>query len=290
MGPELRGGLIDGEPRRISGDLEQHSPRLAEVDRMEVLPIDDGRDADTFRLYFGALRELGTIIARAVSDVMYCAHTTSATPESRRSAEIHYGATSHVIRLKAVNGSFFTDRPKTQPSDQQICSAGITIFPNCCAVETPDCALRRHWSFGPWRDVARPRRSHQLQEQPVRVLEREYLLVEPPGRTIILDAVGQQPLDPESQSGWLDSEGDGADLSGSLASRPSARPREKCQERARVPQLVTIVQVIAGRIIEVHRELHQAHPQDTGIEIQVALRVTGNGGDMVDGHGIRLPI
>ena len=37
--PRWRGILVDGEPRRERGDLEQDAPRLAEVDRGEVVAV-----------------------------------------------------------------------------------------------------------------------------------------------------------------------------------------------------------------------------------------------------------
>ena len=40
---EALGRLVDGEPGAQRGDLEQHAARLAEVDRAEVLAVDDLR-------------------------------------------------------------------------------------------------------------------------------------------------------------------------------------------------------------------------------------------------------
>ena len=39
--PELQQRLVDGEAGRVGGDLEQHPAGLAEVDRLEVLPVED---------------------------------------------------------------------------------------------------------------------------------------------------------------------------------------------------------------------------------------------------------
>jgi hypothetical protein len=43
---ELVQGLVGGEARRVGRDLEQDAAGLAEVDRVEVLPVDHGRDVE----------------------------------------------------------------------------------------------------------------------------------------------------------------------------------------------------------------------------------------------------
>jgi hypothetical protein len=47
---------------------------------------------------------------------------------------------------------------------------------------------------------------------------------------------------------------------------------------------VAVVEMIAPRVIEVHRELNQAKPENAGVEIEVTLRVTSYGGNMMDSH------
>src|SRR3954471_14817098 len=46
MSAELGCWFINGEPRRIGRYLKQNSPWLAEIDRMEILSIDNGRDIE----------------------------------------------------------------------------------------------------------------------------------------------------------------------------------------------------------------------------------------------------
>jgi hypothetical protein len=41
--PSASGGLVHREAGRVGGDLEQHAARLAEIDRVEVLPVDHRR-------------------------------------------------------------------------------------------------------------------------------------------------------------------------------------------------------------------------------------------------------
>ena len=59
-------------------------------------------------------------------------------------------------------------------------------------------------------------------------------------------------------------------------------PREKGQDRPRVPGGIPKIEVIGARVIKIDRQFHQAQPQRLGVEIQVALRIAGDGGNMMD--------
>src|SRR4029077_15075372 len=90
---QLEGGaefglrLIPQEPRRVRGHLEQHPARLAEVHRLEVLPIYHGRYLESRRLHRCTHIELARIVSRAEGDVMDRADTTHAAPEAVGSTE-----------------------------------------------------------------------------------------------------------------------------------------------------------------------------------------------------------
>ena len=71
MRAELGLGLVGSEARRVGRDLEQDAAGLAEVDRLEVLPVDHGRDVETERgdaLAPFALDRLGLGAERDVVD------------------------------------------------------------------------------------------------------------------------------------------------------------------------------------------------------------------------------
>ena len=61
-----------------------------------------------------------------------------------------------------------------------------------------------------------------------------------------------------------------------------AGPGEECHDRSRAAALIAVVKVIARRIVEVDGELDESQRQDTGVEIDVRLRIRGDRGDVVD--------
>src|SRR6187455_547771 len=62
--------LVDRKSRRISGDLEQHTARLSIVNRVEVVPIDDGRDVVADSGQLAAPLQLLGVVRRAPRNVM----------------------------------------------------------------------------------------------------------------------------------------------------------------------------------------------------------------------------
>src|SRR6266550_2870497 len=64
-------------------------------------------------------------------------------------------------------------------------------------------------------------------------------------------------------------------------SAPCAWPGKECQDRARRAACIAKVEMISARIIEIDRALDQTQPKQSDIEIQVALWVTGDGGDVM---------
>jgi len=60
-----------------------------------------------------------------------------------------------------------------------------------------------------------------------------------------------------------------------------ARELEEGEDRARSAGLVAVVQVVDVRRVEVHRLLHESQPERTGVEVDVALRVGRDRGDVV---------
>jgi len=57
---------------------------------------------------------------------------------------------------------------------------------------------------------------------------------------------------------------------------------EKGEDAAGLPRPITIIEVIYMAGIEVACPFYQAHAQDTGVEVDVLLRIAGNGCNVVD--------
>src|SRR3954471_8116125 len=71
-------------------------------------------------------------------------------------------------------------------------------------------------------------------------------------------------------------------LSSSARSATRARPREKGQDSSGRPNVIAKIEMIGTRIVEVDGAFDQAKPEELGIKIQIALRITGNRGDVMD--------
>jgi hypothetical protein len=98
--------------------------------------------------------------------------------------------------------------------------------------------------------------------------------------------VGYQALDPESKGGGRHRKPDRHDLPCPLPPVHATRPGKECENGAWPADLIAIVQVVAPGIIEIHRELYQPKPEHSGVKIEVALRVSGDGGHVMDSHSI----
>src|SRR5436309_14427543 len=63
---------------------------------------------------------------------------------------------------------------------------------------------------------------------------------------------------------------------------PSARILEERDVRAHGAELVRVEEVVDGRVVLVDRLLHQAEPEHARVEVDVARRVAGDRGHVVD--------
>ena len=64
--------------------------------------------------------------------------------------------------------------------------------------------------------------------------------------------------------------------------RRHLRPREKGEVGARVTLGVRIKEVVRAGIVLVDAALDQAHAEDSGVEVEVFLRRSGDGRDVVE--------
>jgi hypothetical protein len=49
----------------------------------------------------------------------------------------------------------------------------------------------------------------------------------------------------------------------------SVLPGKKCQNRARAPTLITVIEVVGPRIVEIDGLLHQAQTERPGIKVEI---------------------
>lgn len=286
MAAQLCHRLVDGKTRPVGGDLEQHSPRLAEVHRVKILAVDHRSNRQPKILDRRPLFELLLIGGRTERHMVDCPHPTGSAPKARCSTEVHNGPQAFLLGLKSVKTSGLVGRLETQSFSQELSSTSIAVLPYGCAVETADGVLRRHRPFPPWHSFGSLRGSNQLEQQLIRILERKDLLVEATARAFIFDSLAEQALDPESERAGRNRESCGGDLAGALPPPLPSWPGEESQNRAGPANLVAIIKVIACRIIEVDGQLHQPKTQEPGVEVQVSLGVARYRRDVVDAHGV----
>ena len=118
----------------------------------------------------------------------------------------------------------------------------------------------------------------QLVLEPLRVGEDEALAL-----ALGLGVVGAQPLRPEVERlGRSDPPDDPVDHPGAGPAQGRARILEEGQVGARVPILVGEKEVVDGRVVLVDGFLDQPQTQHAGVEVDVALGVLGDRGDVVD--------
>ena len=60
------------------------------------------------------------------------------------------------------------------------------------------------------------------------------------------------------------------------------RPREEGEVGAGRAHAVGVEEVIGAGVVLVDAALHQAQAEDAHVEVQILLRVTGDGGDVMD--------
>ena len=258
--PSRSSGTSTVKPGAVVGDLEQHAAGLAEVDRVEVVAVDDarGRDARAAQVLVPA-GMLGD--GRAPGDVVHRARALAAA--ARRAAGRR--RSSSRARRRAAPRS--PRRPASAPSSSlehraaalgsravrahalealQRASAGIS---GCAALE---------------RLVA-ARRDGELVAEALGVGEAQALAV-----ALGRHALGAEAPGPEvDRVGRADAPDDAVHHPGAGAARDRARVLEERQLGAGVALLVGEEQVVDGRVVLVDRLGDQAQAQHARVEVDV---------------------
>ena len=128
----------------------------------------------------------------------------------------------------------------------------------------------------------------QLVVEPLRVGEDEALAL-----ALGLDPGGGEPLRPEVERvRGGDAPDDPVDHPGAGPAQRRAGNSKKVRSEPALPLLVGVEEVVDGRVVLVDRFLDQPQAQHPGVEVDVALRVLGDRGDVVDSlqlHWSRIP-
>src|SRR5260221_5115385 len=135
------------------------------------------------------------------------------------------------------------------------------------------------------------RRRHQFKPEPIRIAKPHHALAEAFFVRCDAEAVSVQSLGPECQRLDAYRERDRDNLTGTDDSAPGAGPRKERQDGSWRAALVSEIEVIRTRIVEIDRELDKSEPHHLRVEIQVPLGIGRNGSDVVNAwyglHGHR---
>jgi hypothetical protein len=91
-----------------------------------------------------------------------------------------------------------------------------------------------------------------------------------------------QPFYPETDGAGEYSEGGDGHLASALSSSPRIGPGEESKNAPWIALLITEVEVIGGRVVEVYRTLDEAETEDAGVEIEIPLGIARDTGDVVN--------
>src|SRR5205085_11272260 len=127
----------------------------------------------------------------------------------------------------------------------------------------------------------------QLTHEAFVVLERDdAFFVVASDRLRELDSFLDQPFDPEPDGAGKDREGCDGHLPAALPAAPCIGPGKESKNATRGPCFVAEVKMVGRRVVEIHCALDQSQAEDAGVEIEVALRVAGDAGYMMNAGGL----
>jgi hypothetical protein len=275
--------LVVLEADVAAGELEEHAAGLAEVDRVEVLAVDDVRGA---RAGLDGLRthglELG-VVGRRPCDVVD-------GPGARGAALLRRLVVAQErVALVAAQRPF---RAAVVAEAQRLQKRRAGVGPRrvgAHAVEAQQRVLGRHVGrAGGQRSVVGGHRV-QLVAQALEVGEGQRVAVALGG-----DALVAQARRPEGERvGGGHAPLDGVDHPRAGVARRCAGELEEGQDRAGRAALVAEVQVVDVGLVEVDRLLDEAQPEQARVEVDVAWSVAGDGGDVVQAlecHALDFPL
>jgi len=107
--------LIDSEAGWLGGQLEQNARGLAEIDRVEIIPIDDGCRIEACCANAIAYRQLCSIVGYAPSDVVYRACPAHTLNEATDGPDLYDGSGATVTGRESSAGAFFGDQLEAKP-------------------------------------------------------------------------------------------------------------------------------------------------------------------------------
>jgi hypothetical protein len=123
----------------------------------------------------------------------------------------------------------------------------------------------------------------QLAHESVVVLEGDDALVLIAcSRLRELHLLPYQPFYPKTDGAGEYRERSDSYLASALSASPRIRPGKESKNAPRIPLVITEVEVIGGRVVEVYGTLDEPETEDAGVEVEIPLGIARDTGDVVN--------
>ena len=276
---EVIGGFVHGEAGTVGGQLEQHAARLLEVHRLEPEAIDHRRRPRAGGGHLRPQRELMLLVVDAPREVVHRADAPRAAVDVRRL--LHVDDTGRVAKAVARPSVLGAQLLEAEHAGEERGGDARVALPDLRAEQAAHLVLRRHGARVPGRERARAGTRDQPELQPVRIDERDGVIAE--ARLPRLDA---RAVVLQARAPVVDAPGRHLerDLVRQAVAHPRTRelrPGKERQVRARTSLRVGIEQVVRAGIVLVDALLDEAHAEHPDVEVEVLLRRSGDGGDVM---------
>src|SRR6266404_5109431 len=220
-----------------------------------------------------------SFLIRSSSRPTSSARAASAVHEAAHRAHVHDGSRPAVAGGEAPGGAVLMHRTEAERVHEHPFGGVPLVRPDGNAVKAVDRVLARNAGG---RSPGGPRLGAEVaddfEHQPIVVPERDHL----PGRPLVPDAVTHQPLDPESERAWQHGERCDGDLSSPVAPGSGAGPGEESHDTPRSAHVIAVVEMVCLRIVEIHGALDEPEAEQPDVEVEVALGVARDRGDVMD--------
>ena len=261
---------------------------------MEIVPVHHRRDLVSGGEQFPAKLQLGLVVVDPPGHVVHRAHAHDAAGRGRLAKQVDIGTRAPGPGFIAKAAVCVLHRLVTQGGGHQTGGSLVGRQGKGDAVKPTDGMIGRNAAVLPSR-AALGRRTHQFQEQAVRIIKREHRFRKPFGNTPDLYPVRFQARLPEGQRTFGYGKGDDAQLTiADPAAHPGRAPGEKGHDTAGIAGIIAIVKMIGERIVKIDGLFDHAQPENAGIKIDILLGIAGHGSDVMDavdfgGHDVCAP-
>ena len=248
---------------------------------MKVTAIHDRTDVEPTRNKGGVSLLLAGGIGRAKRHVMHRAQPAAAARQGRSGQQINIGTGSAVTDGVARAVPFAGEKTVAHVLREHGGGPFLHADRQGHTVKTAETFSRRHLRMGRGNARIGFGRCHEFERESVGVGEGQYFLAEPGEGGVGGHTLRLQSFAPESQRSRRHGPGDGTRQS---RAGPSARqfiPQKEGQQRAGRRGVISVIEMIGAGIVEVDGLLHEAQAEHPRVEVDVALRIRRDGGDVM---------